>query len=253
MSLSVEENPNNKQWHSTSNDIDSPTGASANNQYVTPIKLNQLVINPQKFIGIKQRPREWLLDFQHAIDQNCWSDDQVVKYFSAFLEGSALDWYRTNAMKKINAGTTWSNIKTMFEDYYLADISQISLLQQLEEIRQKEDSISIFIPKIVKLMTLINSHVSEEEIIWRIKTKLKPALQKMLATSQIKTIDELNRLGKSCELTLENLTTISKPTKSFDKDIRNNYRNNELKNEVRKETMDNKVTTKLKESDRELK
>lgn len=203
-----------------------------------------MVINPIKFDGSNKKPGEWLLDFDHAIEQNGWSDDQVVKYFSAFLENAALDWYRTNALKKINPGTTWLQLRKLFESYFMADVNQISLLQQLEECRQGNESISVFMPKIVKIMNLINKNVTEEEIIWRIKTKLKPSLQKMLATSQITTIDELNRLGKSCELTLENLnTTVNRQS---NKNVTNYRKNDSTSNSGKyaKTQMDNKSSYK---------
>lgn len=71
------------------------------------IKLNQLVRKPETFNGVRPNPRRWIDDYEDAMIANGWSDGVAVKYFSTFLSGDALDWYKTSVRTQLEATTVF--------------------------------------------------------------------------------------------------------------------------------------------------
>lgn len=58
---------------------------------VPTIKLNQLVIKPSTFKGVKPPARKWIDDYERASKANGWSEKLSIKYFATFLDSTALD------------------------------------------------------------------------------------------------------------------------------------------------------------------
>ena len=42
--------------------------------------MNELVIRPEVFDGVKPKPRKWLDDYEDATQANGWTDRIAVKY-----------------------------------------------------------------------------------------------------------------------------------------------------------------------------
>jgi len=105
---------------------------------IPPIKVNELVKKPESFDGHKPPARKWLDDFEKAADVNGWSDQQMVKYFSTFLEKAANDWYVTVGRRKLGPDPNWMDLRSAFIRHYLGDSDKLVLRRQIERTLQGE-------------------------------------------------------------------------------------------------------------------
>lgn len=160
----------------------------------TKIKLNELVIKPDIFDGTRPRPRHWWENYEDAVLANCWSHLEAIKYFSTFLSGPARDWYMTELREKVVSGLVYrlDHIKKPFKDNFLGDADYKSLCRYLSQMRQKPDeSVAIFIPKVRRLLMMMDKTMSEKEQIRQITEKLRSEYQMDLARFETDTLDKL--------------------------------------------------------------
>lgn len=172
------------------------------------IKLDELVIQPTTFDGVKPRPRKWLDDFKDAIQANAWTDEIAVKYFSTYLTKSAYSWYKTEVRPILRQGTTFAEIVKLFNDNYVGASDYHVLSRKIEEITQKpRESVSVFIPRMRELILLLEPTLPEREQMRQIRCKLRPEYGQWIAHDEPKTIAELRACCLKVEAGLPNAGT----------------------------------------------
>lgn len=72
------------------------------------IKLNELVLKPEVFDGVKPQPRRWIDDCEKAARANAWTDHLYCQYLPTFLTKSALDWFVTIGENKVVRNPKWA-------------------------------------------------------------------------------------------------------------------------------------------------
>lgn len=160
---------------------------------VATIKLNELVRKPKHFNGFKPKPRQWLDDYEKASRDNQWSDYLKVKYFGTFLEDSAYDWWVTLGQSKVGPDPEWLEVRRAFLHHYVGESDQDELQRSLDKMFQKEkEKGTVFIPKVLRLIDMINAAKPESEKVHIIKSKLRSNYQDKLALYTINTVEALN-------------------------------------------------------------
>ena len=161
----------------------------------TTIKLNELVIRPETFDGIRPKPRRWLEDYNEAIIANGWDDYIAVKYFPTFLEMAAKDWYVTDVRPRLSNLTKWLDIHRWFSQNFLGESDYEQLSQAVDNIKQKMgESVSTFIPRVRRLMLMLTPDLPEGEQIRQIRSKLRPEYKPLLAFSVPTSIQHLKEI-----------------------------------------------------------
>lgn len=77
--------------HEQSLSIASPSFSTGE---VVKVDLNKLVKKPRYFDGVTPLPREWIEEYEDAIEDNLWNDATAIYYFKHFLVGHASDWFK---------------------------------------------------------------------------------------------------------------------------------------------------------------
>lgn len=157
----------------------------------TTIKLNELVVTPENFNGVRPKPRKWIQNYNEAITANGWSDHIAIKYLPTFLSGPAKDWYITEVKPYVDITTKWYSVYKYFVANYLGDRDYEELMLAIENTKQRAgESISNFMPRIRRLILLLNPYISETEQLRQLKSKILPHYRKLVAFSDPKTLSE---------------------------------------------------------------
>lgn len=158
------------------------------------IKLNQLVEKPDKFNGVRPRPRDWLDSYNDARLFNGWNDVISIKYFKAFIEDAAGDWFKSSVLPQILNGeiTKWSQLEEKFRSQYLGRQDHQSLVNYLKALQQRQgENVATFIPKVRKVLLSLEPTMSEKEQIRNISEKLRQEYRVPLPYHDIDTVDQL--------------------------------------------------------------
>ena len=170
------------------------------------IKLNELVVRPEKFDGVRTAARRWLEDYESAAVANDWEDRIMVKYFSTFLVKSAKDWFVAVAQPMITENTQWRTLRTLFVRYYLGPEEMESVRDELRKTRQKrEEPATDFIARIMRLLRITDPHLSEKSWVQEIRKKLRDEIQDRLLGQHPETLVALNDLCLEIETRLETI------------------------------------------------
>lgn len=121
------------------------------------IDLSKLVRKPKMFNGVDTNPRVWFEEYDFSCELNSWTLEQKVKYFSAFLEGSALRWYKFDVKSAERANppqpVTWPMIETKFKKNFFNSMSEAKIGRLIDEKRQKpSEPVNAFIADMLALL-----------------------------------------------------------------------------------------------------
>lgn len=178
------------------------------------IKLNELVKKPESFDGYKPPARRWVDDYEKASQANGWSEELMVRYFSTFLEKAANDWFLAIANKKLGLKPTWSDLKSAFIRHYLGDSDKQVLRRQVEKCQQGDrEKATIFIPRFMRMVQLVDPSKPEDELVEVIRSKLRDEYQEKLVLTNTYTIEQLNDACLKIEASIE-LSKAGKNSKS---------------------------------------
>lgn len=159
------------------------------------INTKELAQVPKKFDGTKPRPQKWLEDYKDAKQANGWNNRVAVKYFSTYLKKSALDWYKTMVLptlvnKPIDIHYEW--VLKKFSDHYIGEQDKGELQYLIDNMKQREnESITLFLPKMCRLLRQLNETMAEREIVRRIRSKLRDEYRLWLAKEKPQTVEDL--------------------------------------------------------------
>lgn len=138
------------------------------------IELNKLVKTPKAFDGNKPPARQWLDDFEKSSEANGWNHSSMVKFFSTYLEKAANDWFVTIAKRKLGSRPSWPDLRAAFIRHYLGDCDKQTLRRQLEKTYQGEnEKATNFIPRLVRLVDMVEPGKPEEDLVDLIRSKLR--------------------------------------------------------------------------------
>lgn len=164
---------------------------------IPPIKLNQLVKRPAVFDGFKPPARRWLDDFEKAAEANGWSEAQMVKYFSTFLDKSANDWFVSLAIREVGSEPTWRKAHEVFVRHYLGERDRLAIRREVDRSYQREgEKANIFIPNLTRTIWLGDPQKPEEEVVDIVRSKLRPEYLDRLVlyeTPDIKALNDAHR------------------------------------------------------------
>lgn len=175
------------------------------------IKLNELVVKPERFEGRKEGARRWIEDYEDASSANGWSEEIMVKYISTFFSKTARDWYSTMVLPSVTSETQWSEIRAKFIRHYVGPQEAEALREEIRLTRQRPaESIIEFMPRMLRLLDLADPNMSEERKLSEVKAKLTDRYRRNLIGQKPTTLEDLNDL---C-LEIESVTLRSEPSTS---------------------------------------
>lgn len=210
---------------------------------VPKIKLNELVNKPSHFDGDRRKARRWIEDYEICSLNNGWDNETMAYYFSAFLNSHSRDWYNNVALPTIRSNVDWFSLKTIFLRSYIGPDAIQNLKEEFQRIRQKrEEPIMEFIPRVLRLMRLVDPNQEEVERVKDIKVRLLDEFQDRLIGKNPTSLLELNDI---C-LEIEDRLIISKNNKNKFKKFQNkNEKGNAetSKNFYQKDNIKNKIKT----------
>lgn len=195
--------PNNR-------DVSPPTQLGHKRLTVPKIKLNELVNKPSIFDGDRKKARRWLEDFEICSLNNGWDNRTMAFYFSAFLNSSCKDWYNNMALPLISSNIDWFALKSIFLRTFVGPDAEQSIKEEYQRTKQRKDeTITEFIPRLLRLMRLMDPNQTEYSRVKDIKSKLTDDYRDKLIGKNPETILELNDI---C-LEIEDRLIISKTNK----------------------------------------
>lgn len=157
------------------------------------IKLNELVVIPAKFEGIRHKARRWLDDFERAAISNSWNNATKAKYFQSYLGGSANDWFAVMVQTNPSETPSWEKISNSFRNYYIGKDDDLALERALKDSVQKQsESCGGFISRYARLLLLSDPNISQARIVNAIRIRLKPEIMDRLANIHVTSLESLN-------------------------------------------------------------
>lgn len=92
---------------------------------------SKLVRRPRMFNGSNKEARQWFDEYEFSCELNSWDDDSIkCKYFPAYLEESALTWYRNLVKipaKASNTRISWALITEKFHRNYFSVMNRAKI------------------------------------------------------------------------------------------------------------------------------
>lgn len=171
-----------------------------NRSNLETIELNKLVKKPSIFDGENPHPRIWIEKYINAAQDNNWNDRQAVRYFKTFIKGDAADWYDWIIRPIITPQTTFADIRDQFSANYLGQADGYRTRKLLRDIKQgPKDLACNFIPRVVKLMFILDPNMAESTQVATITEKLRPIYQRTIAIQEPETVIELRDLCRKVE------------------------------------------------------
>lgn len=205
------------------------------------IDLSKLVKKPKTFDGSNDKARFWFEDYETACELNKWTEDDMVYYFPAYLEGSALRWYKwyiKTPCKNAGKTITWPYITRCFNKNYFSVMNKAKIGQQIDsKVQKPEEAVNAFIADMRALLMTYDSSMPETTQIEKVRERLLPDYQKFIAYNDSQTYEELVELCVKLEVGIaksktrgKNIQTIveqrfNKQTKPNDNSKRNFDRN----------------------------
>ena len=135
--------------------------------------------------------------------------EYVFTGFPDLIDGPALHWYRANKHKFTNYDQLVAALRSDFDipDY------DYRLLQEIHSRTQaKDETLVIFLSVILGMMSRLSRTLTEEEKLDIVLRNIRPEYSRELALVDIKTISELQTLGKKLELCKARIANFSEPT-----------------------------------------
>lgn len=155
-----------------------------------------------------------VIDFFLRIDDYMRSRDiseqKVVRCFSDFLGGKALDFYR----QVRDSVCTLADLQTKFKIFFNPTDGDFVLEKNIREHKQRDGQpLNLYILEIQTMNSRLTIPLSNGSLLEIIKHNLLPAYAHLLAVSQDDSIDNLIALGKRFEAYAGPLTTTSPPNR----------------------------------------
>lgn len=208
------------------------------------IKLNELVVVPEKFDGSPHKARKWLDDYIRAATSNSWNFSTMTKYFQTYLTGTATDWYAVTGSNNNN----WTDLLSSFCRYYIGRDENLSLERQIRDAQQKQNETSTsFISRYARLATIADPNISQEKMVNAIRIRLRPEIMERLTSHHL--IYNLEDLSLACISIEDNLRALRltdrsrKESKSNTKNERSDKPYNKSRNRKDKQDTKNKKSS----------
>lgn len=170
----------------------------------TTIKLNQLVITPEKFDGRKPHPRKWLDTYNYAIEANDWTEYIAVKYFATFLSGPTQSWFKMEVRPMFTPNTKWRVLEDLFKTKYLGASERSRLMELLKTTqRGTSEPISAFIPRMKELLLQLDPAMSESEQVRNIQDKVRNEFKQWISFFEPQTVDQIKKCCMKVEINID--------------------------------------------------
>ncbi|VVC33575.1 Retrotransposon gag domain,SAP domain,Zinc finger, CCHC-type [Cinara cedri] len=172
-----------------------PTSNQANdNEKTTKITSKKPYFKPGTFSGLNWENFDSFINkYNMSASINDWSDEDKIRYFPGFLEGTALKTYE-NIPDNSNIKTKWSNLEKHFR-IQIESTAQIDILRsQLEKRKQLDDEQPmVYITVIESLCRRIDPLMIQQEIIRNIMKDLKSDIIRYVGFMDNNTVENLKQ------------------------------------------------------------
>jgi hypothetical protein len=155
-----------------------------------PFGCGRPIWQPDVFSGgYHEDPCTWLEKYRKAIRIYQWDDDQALRHVSAFLSGTAENWFESKSQRFRN----WNDFETAFRAKYLDKTYEEQAWNTLQSFKMKKtDKMEDVVAKIENLFKRAN--VTDETTKLRLfRQALLPQYQKVLVEKNIKTFKRAAR------------------------------------------------------------
>lgn len=186
---------------------------------VQHINLSKLVKKPRYFDGDDPMPREWIEEYQDAMEDNFWSEQTAIYYFKHFLKKDAATWFKLSVRPRINKDWKWKDLFSLFEANFLGRAEKDRIKRLLRELRMKpEDRSATFIPRVRQYLLMLSPEMNEADQVSNITEKLRAEYATAVVDGDPDTVDELRDICRKVEAAhdLKKAAYASASTKSSD-------------------------------------
>lgn len=182
-----------EQWSSFNTSKNSEEYEVPNSFRIPPIKMSELLNRPEVFDGSKSEACKWIEDYERCALANTWDISYWSTYVAAFLKKSSRDWLHNIAVPKLGIRPRWSDFRSEFIQYYVGNDLLHSMKEELNHTRQRKDEpVTDFIPRVIRLMRMVNPDQNEESQTLDIKKKLTSSYQDRLVGQKFYRLQDLN-------------------------------------------------------------
>lgn len=192
------------------------------------IKLTELVMKPTVFDGVNPSPAVWWEEYMGCMTANAWKEATVIKYFPASLKGAAKDWYLIYLQQDIiERKLRLNGLAKRFRDNFIGDAHLRELDNQFEKTKQElNESVSTFIPRVRRILRMMDPDITENEEVRQICRKLRRCYLMDLARFDVSSIAKLHHVCLRVEAGLIDLKTREAPDNRSRESYINKYSNN---------------------------
>lgn len=167
---------------------------------IQKVDLSKLVKKPRYFDGNEPLPREWIEEYKDAIEDNRWNEETAVYYFRHFLSKDASSWFKLNVRPKINNNFKWSELFKEFEANYLGRAEEDRVRLMLNKTTMSyDDRVANFIPRVQRMIRILNPEISEKEEVDKISEKLRADYAAAIVDKEPQTVEELRNICRKVE------------------------------------------------------
>jgi len=190
------------------------------------VKLNELVIVPQKFDRSRSRARKWLDDYERAAVSNSWNHPTMAKYFKSYLTGAALDWFAVFVQADYQPVLDWERIRNCFRKYYIGQDEDLALERSLKDsVQSATESCSSFIARYARMLKLSDPSASNTKLLNALRIRWRQEIIERLSNHQLATLEDSSQ---ACS----NIEDVLKASKTATKSHPVNQQNDRQKKEV---------------------
>lgn len=172
---------------------ETPTSNQAkDNEKTTKMTSKKPYFKPGTFSGLNWENFDSFINkYNMSASINDWSEEDKIRYFPGFLEGTALKTYE-NIPNNSNIKIKWSNLENHFRMQF-EPTAQIDILRsQLEKRKQLDDEQPmVYITDIESLCRRVDPFMAQQEIIRNIMKGLKPNIIRYIGFMDNNTVENL--------------------------------------------------------------
>lgn len=144
----------------------------------------------------------------------------MVKYFATFLTQSAYDWWMSMGQKKVRQNSKFAEVRQIVMRHYVGESDRLEIKKEINKtFQRKEESITTFMPRLLRLIQEIEPNKPEDELIELVKDHLRSAYQEKLTMHTITSLEQLHDLCRKIEAGFAAARHASK-REGYDKDKR---------------------------------
>jgi len=141
----------------------------------------------------------FIFKFNIAAKSNGWDEEKKLLKLPAFLSDNALDFYALVIMDDDEQNNSCDNVFAALKEKFLPSNYEHMLREELENLKQENESVSAFLLKIMKKCKQVDEEMPEKEMIRIMLKGMNPRISRPVYASKPETIADLEKAARGVE------------------------------------------------------